>query len=1456
MPLSSGFSIQRNELVQIEHRNQTEYHIATGSNELPLKSMIDFTEKNWEWDIRIKSVKRDIVRTSGNNFSAGTGAIQNLHDEVNYWESKEPLDIYKEGDISIMSQSVEFDQTIGTYGGLRFKTEYIPVIGSSVQVTYREHSSRWTGDGGLLHRLATDLCVHPYDVPELRVISSTDWDNTTGSENFDISLNEHGYLDDVVTDDIIGSAGESIGVSTQRTIKQGADNNGYGLWRVVRDDSYKFHGKIVDAVNGVGSLFTKSSNALSNGLLSPVVGTMPLARDVHSGGAVGTILVYMPYIQSDLGNGEFIVSIDGRVLPSEYWYCKSTSTKGDTANAKRYSEFYFVGKVSTDAPWVVDANDCIIEISFRWKYSTLKPYGALVGPDGFSPEQQTVLDDHSFSAGDASANWQYWEPGLGVRGRLQIKSPLVNSFSQNDIILLEYGTSEGLGFDPAFKLIYPPTDNTSKYVVESSCDQISNMFVVESTGAVDLLSKESQYGLSQHIPGGLKSQKWRIKFEWVNDTYELKVNVATPYQIMDDGFVSHGQERGGVEQKVFRLPGELCDVYHEPSISRHSTTTSVKNKSHWFKRSYSKTLTNIKNTYPISYRLTTTNHGVSLFLWEQASLTTDTNSSWFVVQRHVDQTTGQPDISGKTPLHCVYSPSKRIEKFEGLQQYYASSDVSDLSPAPIVYDASGSSIRNPSKTYWVSNESVFDGYVNSLDLFGKGYGTQLTPGANPSFPLVNDLSVSIVSDQSPNGYGLYWSRQSLPFELTFTSNGALSSPTITSPGKDITRGISGTEVVVEYAEYVVNITGASSSANDAYLYLKVVAGKVESVDFTTIPSDSNGSAPSSPTSPGTGYTANESLILDFAGAWATDQTTDWTGLINPVIQNRTITGLTIQGFGDLPRTLNNNLWTINGVAEPSWYAASISGSSTSFSGQHFFTTLTPERMSPYGDLSNVYGSCVDQTGQVVTLPSSNGNSNNESGCIAEGRAVLGSGWLPGKDYTWISPTIPSATIGTTASDWKSHADSLIDILSPHDLSKKNEIEDSMVISLNDIIVDRDSSAYILSYEEWVKSGDPSTIPRFLSSLDYAGVNTFGSKFKLPMYQSTTTEILSTYSSTGATIPAGTPVFQGGVFGTSINWSDIIGGTSFSGCFSNSGLQFKSLGGKTLNELHPVNTYFTGELEPSNLTNSLADRVITHSVDTFVLSGNDDKLRSKLPGDVVFGTYNSQQITYYYDFENKTLYFNKPPEVQSKLSISIDNFSSLPGYTIKVVEDKDFITPLEDSYASINRFVVRESDVLKPWDYHLSATKHSIDSYSIINPYEQLSITDERNFVFSFPTQLTTQRFYYPTSELDMICISSADFSSQGGHIEIDKYDDSDGTKSTIYSAGGVSFDPTNVSSGGGDFIYSGQIDQAGDKYYWKRNIRKYEGMSSTLPNGNGMRLFMIVTGSSIRHSDVEKRAII
>jgi hypothetical protein len=1342
MPLSSGYSIQRNELTQVPHRVHQEHHVSDGQSVLVLKSMIDFQEKNWEWDIRVKSVRRYLDRNTGNNFLSGI--VNTINEELNYWESDQVLDVYTEGDITDELQVVEFDQNIGVYGGLRWRTEYIPSLGDTITITFRENPRVWAGNGGLLHQLATDLCTHPYDVPELRVVTTSDYDESLNL--FEVDLNELGYLDDVVADDVSGSDDSARGLSTQRKIKDIA-GVGYGLWRVVRSDKYTFNATLTMA-SGVDKGLIKQSVG-GDGLLSPLIndgslttsGIAPTARQVHVGSPVIDTAdrIYIPYTKSDLGNGEFVLSVDGRVIPKEFWYGKSFSKKVGDLNALsaayteplRYTEFYFVGDFALNIPWVTNTDSCVVTISFQWSYSTLRPYGALVGPLGFGPEQQRYNDDYSFKSTDGgNFFWNYYEPSISSRGKLE----LLNNeyFAYHDIVLLEYEKTFGLGFDPAFKLIYPDTTNDDRSVIEASCDQISNLFVVESTGAVDLLSMESQYGLSQHIPGGLKTQEWRIRFEWLYDTNELKVNVATKYQIKNDGSITKGEERDGVKQTVFRLPGELCDVYHEPVISRNVTTTSVKNKSHWFRRTQSKTLSDTQDTYPLSYRLTTTNHGVSLFVWEHSSVDSDTDSSWFVIQRHVDQTTGQPDIFGKTPLHCVYSPNKRVETFEGLQQYYASSDVSQLSPSPIIYDAVGKPLRNPSKTYWVSNDSVFDGSINSIDFFGKGYGSTMSSGASPQYPVVADLSVGVIPLTSITGYSSYWQNSSeLPTQIT---------------------------------------------------------------------------------------------------------------------------SLNVQGFSDLPRNWSNNVWYDESLATPSdespdFLPPHLKESCLSFSGNLIFTTLTPERMSPYGDISDGLGTCYDAAdGSIVGLPSSDApqNLNNKVGCIAEGRRILDSGWKPGMDYVWVDSAIPSASSGTDLNDWTSYADSLIDMLSPHNLNRKNEIKESMVISINDISVDVDINAYILSYDEWCKDGDPSTVPRFLESLDALGVDVLGPKFQLPMFSLTDTTLGS--------VAAGSDIFDAdGVWDGGVTWADIVGTSSTLGVCHEQGLVFYFSSTGVSNTCKSGAEDFVG-LDPLTL---VSGGIISNS--SFIQSTRNVNLYNKLPGDVVF-MEKGKQNNYFYDFENKTLFFKKAPSRGVKLSISYDSFAEMGNYMIKTVDDRDFPSMEEDDYVNINRFVVRESDVLKPWDFHLSATKHSIDSYAIINPYEQLSITDDRNFVFSFPTQLTTQRFYYPTGELDMICISSAGFSSQGGHIEIDKYSDSTGMTTTVYTEGNNTFNPTELSTTpegtGTDLIYSGQIDPSGNKYYWKRNIRKYEGMTSTLPNGNGMRVFVLVTGTSVRHSDVEKRTII
>lgn len=125
--------------------------------------------------------------------------------------------------------------------------------------------------------------------------------------------------------------------------------------------------------------------------------------------------------------------------------------------------------------------------------------------------------------------------------------------------------------------------------------------------------------------------------------------------------------------------------------------------------------------------------------------------------------------------------------------------------------------------------------------------------------------------------------------------------------------------------------------------------------------------------------------------------------------------------------------------------------------------------------------------------------------------------------------------------------------------------------------------------------------------------------------------------------------------------------------------------------------------------------------------------------------------------------------------------------------------------NIFRFVVREFDVFKPWDVHKLATHHQLDSHAIINPLEQLSVTPDNRFVITFPTGLTTERFMYPNHEIDLIAFSSAEVVSQGANIPIDSYK------------------PNELTT----------------------DDRTYQGMYSTLPNGNGMRVLVHVNGGTI-----------
>lgn len=87
--------------------------------------------------------------------------------------------------------------------------------------------------------------------------------------------------------------------------------------------------------------------------------------------------------------------------------------------------------------------------------------------------------------------------------------------------------------------------------------------------------------------------------------------------------------------------------------------------------------------------------------------------------------------------------------------------------------------------------------------------------------------------------------------------------------------------------------------------------------------------------------------------------------------------------------------------------------------------------------------------------------------------------------------------------------------------------------------------------------------------------------------------------------------------------------------------------------------------------------------------------------------------------------------------------------------------------TINRFIVRESDVLRPSDA-VDATKDTDYNNAIINSLEQVAISEGNKYVVSFMSRLNTTRYAY-TYELDMVGYTSADVVSENTDIPLRVY---------------------------------------------------------------------------------------
>ncbi len=139
----------------------------------------------------------------------------------------------------------------------------------------------------------------------------------------------------------------------------------------------------------------------------------------------------------------------------------------------------------------------------------------------------------------------------------------------------------------------------------------------------------------------LVAQPYRIRFEVTVDT--LQINVGTHLQLPNDGTVSSYP----ITSTINRTSGLI-------GVDQQAAATP---DSHFIDRFRFATPAS-RNANPISYKLSITNHGFALAVWEPGNDNNTDSFSWVVIQRAVDNTTGivtgLASPTRKAPVFAVF----------------------------------------------------------------------------------------------------------------------------------------------------------------------------------------------------------------------------------------------------------------------------------------------------------------------------------------------------------------------------------------------------------------------------------------------------------------------------------------------------------------------------------------------------------------------------------------------------------------------------------------------------------------------------------------------------------------------------------------------------------------------------------------------------------------------------------
>lgn len=990
-----------------------------------------------------------------------------------------------------------------------------------------------------------------------------------------------------------------------------------------------------------------------------------------------------------------------------------------------------------------------------------------------------------------------------------------------------------------YNLIYPPKESSSESYPEINIDgqqnqtdvmesvrRIGSMFVVESEKGTDILSSLKDIDssntfipttalASQVAQENRTPQKWRIRFFYDTRDEFIHINVGTSFQILEDGNLSETVGRDGLQSGPTRTPGELSDVYYKFDQKGNKAKSG-------FYRRQGKTDSNIAGTYPISYRLTCSDHGTAFFIQDQASVDDD-DYAWFVVQRHVNNISGKIDLEdGKSPVHCVYCPSKRPQESSdynmGLYGSYSSISYPDgrtvieTTGVDSIYKTDGTKL-NPELpiqfTITTDKDPVAIGESGTSFFRGSGY---LNPPENYNSVHVINTSDDTNSPEYPIGSNYSGSRGQYnkiqrPDSGESTAGDMLGFPYGSSTSQSPTTIEEASDQEFEIVSYQNISELQPSNPENLKYYPKRLNTLSLSRQEQLGPSES-------------GFSPFRVQIRDG-----------------------------VDGGSNSVASLKEDIdYRIYKETDDYWYFQ--------------FTTRANENKVPNAyakDLIEGPNNMGATSSSTFTLSRHSWLDLSTGGVIVPRSVLLNGSVIPSSHYE-ISQKVTSKVViipdtGTTPLD--SSETKTIKYTTGETDSDGNLIETQVDIS---IVVSSEETYFEI--EETLKEGISSDFPvgRSVdvdmgedSDLAYKVSSTTISMTENPTFKyvrgddvalanSDMLEIRSYYS------PEKSKVVLSYV------WNGAGYGGKYANPYGANSSVKSSEETRPLYEVNRLDVFVNGvEINSSQYPSGHSFR-------------SDGTIKFKDSG-------MSQQNSYVYSIAQDNIYLRNELRNGERLKFSYENYNSTEEtdtsgntFLFKVPEDRDIPsawTNLHKDTVAIHRFVVRESDVLKPWDFHASAIIPQIDSPAIINPQEQLSITQDKTFVFTFPSPLTTQKFIYPNSEIDMICYSSASSSTLGGFTSIGtdaspKYDldRKQLSLATDLSANYILPEIGTAPSGSSSSDYTssnGDVLNYRDIYDWHTGqdsvttsaSRTYVGMQSTQSYGNGMRIFVLVRGGPI-----------